>query len=74
MGNVKLGDKVTVTAERWQLAQLLRPGTILNDNPLYYWPLDETSGYATAADISGNAENATVGSGVTKGVAGSRQR
>ena len=67
-GNVKLGDKITVTPNGGtSLSSYGR--TVLNDDPLYYWPLDETSG-TTAADISGNGENATAGTGVTKGVAG----
>ena len=43
--------------------------TVLNDNPVFLWPLSETSG-ATANDASPNGANGTYESGTTQGVSG----
>ncbi len=65
------GQQVNLT---WQTSGLYAPtnyysGTILNDQPLAFYRLNETSG-TTAADASGNGLTATYVGGVTLGVDG----
>ncbi|MDQ6672251.1 MAG: right-handed parallel beta-helix repeat-containing protein [Chloroflexota bacterium] len=43
--------------------------TVLNDQPVAYWRLDEASG-TTASDASGHGHNGTIGSGVDLGETG----
>ncbi len=48
------------------------PGTayntaVLGNHPIAYWPLNDASGSATVADLSGNGYTGTVGAGVTLG-------
>ncbi len=65
------GQQVNLT---WQTTGLFAPtnyyaGTILNDQPLAFYRLNETSG-TTATDASGNGLTATYVGGVTLGVNG----
>ncbi len=67
-GNTKLGTAVTVTPTGGSTLTAYEKA-VLADNPLYYWPLNESAGTTSATDVA-SAENGTVEAGVTAGVAG----
>ena len=62
------GDPVTVTPKGGR-ALSAYDKAVLDDSPQYYWPLNESSGTTTVADLAGR-ENGTVGARVTAGVPG----